>query len=236
MLENPPGYTPLPRDLDMLSPGAVYIVPDDPETQIRLTHCTGLNCSRKTPTGIKYGVISPDKYVSIPFTPKAGTIIRAVEPTEGSCRCGECNRHCVTLGPNDADNVYNIKYELPTDNSPKYLSHLGRTPIGSIITFQELIYGRQVIGDNLGVYTDPLSADLKYRTGLSTIGFTVTPINEERLMGSYTYVLPSNTKIRVLKIPEGTQIWATCWEEHDFKPTNKNLKQSILAMLGKLLD
>lgn len=234
MLENPPEYSPLPRDLDMLSPGSVYLVPDDSEARILLTHCTGLNCSRNTPSGLELGVISPDNYSSIPFTAQAGTIVRVVEPTEGSCRCGECNRHCVTLGPNDADNIYNIKYELP-DNTPKYLYHLGGTPIGSIIKLPKPIYGKQVIGDNMGVYTDPLSADIKYRTGLSTLGFTVTPINEERSMGSYTYVLPSNTTVQILTIPEGTQIWATCWEIKGPDGHSKNLRRVINTFVDKIL-
>ncbi|MCA9380487.1 hypothetical protein KC675_04885 [Candidatus Dojkabacteria bacterium] len=235
MLENPLEYSPLPRDLDMLSPGSVYLVPDDSDARILLTHCTGLNCSRNTASGIELGVISPDNYLSIPFTAKAGTFVRAVEPTEGSCRCGECNRHCVTLGPNDADNVYNIKYEPPADNSPQYLSHLGKTPIGSIIKFPKLIYGKQVIGDNLGVYTDPLSADIKYRTGLSTLGFTVSPIKEERSMGSYTYVLPSNTTVQILTIPEGTQIWATCWEIKGPDGHSKNIRRAINTFVDKML-
>lgn len=235
MLETPLEYPPLPEDINMLCPGWVYAIPESPDIRVVLTHCTGLNCSQNTATGLQVGLISPDNYNSTPFTPKAGTLIRVVQPIEGSCRCANCNRHCVTLGPNDSDNVYNIIYE-PHDNLPKYSSTLDRTPIGSIIMFPEIIYGRQVSGDTLGKYTDPLSSGLKYITGLSAAGHTVSPLEGGRLINGNTYALPSNTIVRILTTPEGSQIWATCWEERDFTPSGRNLKKSIQAILGKLLE
>lgn len=216
MIENPLGIPRLPENLDLLVPGEVYLVPEDAGVQVILRHCTGLNCSQNASDGtIEFGIINTDVHTSTPFTARPGTQLRAIYPTEASCKCGQCNRYCVTLGLHNSDEIYNVRIQSKTpEDPPKYGSQMQWVPVGSVVRLLGDRYSQLFGGeDSNEVVYSPHKSDKDYTVGVSNRGHTLRHMTEGTSHhDGITYLLPDDLMVGIVTSPENAKYWSTCWD------------------------
>lgn len=209
--EQPPLYPYLPINLEGVSIGGIYTIPRN--LNVLLTHCTGLNCSKNGVDGLlQIGLVNPDNYLSAKFLAKPGTYVRFVEPTNGSCRCGECSGCCVTIGLS-SDEIYNLEIQInDTEITPQYVSPLNRIPVGSKVRTLGDVYGEVLVNETETSVSYRLRARTNCKVGICASGHTLEVLDDEPYYHGKTFLLPNETILEIEEIPDKAKLWATCWE------------------------
>ena len=238
MIENLLGIPRLPGNLDLLVPGEVYLVPEDAGVQVLLRHCAGLNCSHNTSDGtINFGVINHNTNTSTPFTARPGTQLRVIYPTDASCRCGQCNRHCVTLGPHNSDNIYNVQIQSKTpEDSRRYVGHIAQIPVGSKIRTVNIVFGEVLCDEESCPVKYKLEAGMDCVVGRTNRGHTVQVLHDISYFNGKRFLLPDKTVVEILERPDISKIWTTCWELKDHQRARIKFTQSLRSFGDRLLS
>jgi len=214
-------FDPLPEDSSLLQEGITYTVTEG-TLPIELSHCTSLNCISNGHFGTlgkpyNNGTVSPDNYKSKTFSPIPGTTIRIVGPVDSSTRCEECvsgGGVCVTMGPHDSNEIYNLTYKNGiSETNPQYKSLMQWVPVGSVVRLFGERYSQIFGGKDASEVVHTLQkSDSHYLVGISNRGHTLSTMRGGTSRSEITYILPDDLMVGILTIPDEAKLWARCWE------------------------